>query len=191
MYIVYLTNSRVSSYCRNTALLLNLYTSVTWFGYFLIPRYFRCKRSADKSEYNCVKSSFQIIIYRLNSFYPIIINVRQCECDISSGVSIFSNKKGPGIEGGDGRWSAKRGRGGVGLWGTYWTLSCLYSRIFIYINITIKQMLKLYISVLGVYILPPDWPCKIPEVYKAPIFVKGCILFGEKRCSGSDTKFCY
>ena len=29
-------------------------------------------------------------------------------------------------------------------------------------------MFKLYISVLGVYILPLDWPCKIPEVYKAP-----------------------
>ena len=29
-------------------------------------------------------------------------------------------------------------------------------------------MYKLYISVLGVYILPLEWPCKMPEVYKAP-----------------------
>ena len=28
-------------------------------------------------------------------------------------------------------------------------------------------MFKLYLSVLGVYILLLDWPCKIPEVYKA------------------------
>ena len=40
--------------------------------------------------------------------------------------------------------------------------------IFIYINITIKQLFKLYIIVLGVNILPLDGPCKIPEVYKAP-----------------------
>ena len=29
-------------------------------------------------------------------------------------------------------------------------------------------MYKLYMSVLGVYFLPLEWPCKIPEVYKAP-----------------------
>ena len=29
-------------------------------------------------------------------------------------------------------------------------------------------MFKFYISVLGVYILPLDWPGIIPEVYKAP-----------------------
>ena len=54
---------------------------------------------------------------------------------------------------------------------------------------TIKQMFKLYISVLGVYILPLDWLCKILEVYKAPRLA--CILFREKRCSGSNSKFCY
>ena len=42
---------------------------------------------------------------------------------------------------------------------------------------TIKQMFKLYISVLGVYIITLDWLCKIPEVYKAPRLA--CILFGE------------
>ena len=45
----WLFNSRLSIYCRNTILFLNLHTSVTWFGYFLNLEYFRCKRSADKS----------------------------------------------------------------------------------------------------------------------------------------------
>ena len=31
-----------------------------------------------------------------------------------------------------------------------------------------KQMFKLFTSVLGVYILHFEWPCKIPEVYKDP-----------------------
>ena len=43
------SNIRLSSYCWNTVLFLNLHTSVTWFGYFLSLQYFRCKRSADKS----------------------------------------------------------------------------------------------------------------------------------------------
>ena len=41
-------NSRLSSYCRNTVYFLNLHTAVTWFGCFLILRYFRCKRSASR-----------------------------------------------------------------------------------------------------------------------------------------------
>ena len=40
-------NSRLSSYCRNTVYFLNLHTSVTCFGCFLILRYFRCKQSAS------------------------------------------------------------------------------------------------------------------------------------------------
>ena len=45
----YRRNSRLSSYCRNTVLFLNLHTSVTWSGYSESLRYFRCKRSANKS----------------------------------------------------------------------------------------------------------------------------------------------
>ena len=47
-------------------------------------------------------------------------------------------------------------------------------------------MLKLYISVLGINILPLEWPCK-----QGSEIVKACILFGEKRCSGSTSKVCY
>ena len=64
----------------------------------------------------------------------------------------------------------KEGSGWVLFMVKILTMSCLYS-CYIYINgmnITIKQTYKLYISVLGVYILPFEWPCKIPEVYKAP-----------------------
>ena len=47
-------------------------------------------------------------------------------------------------------------------------LSIFTLYIFKFINIAIKQLFKLCISVLGVYILPLEWPCKIPEEYKAP-----------------------
>ena len=82
-------NSRLSSYCRNTVLFLNLHTSVPWFGYKESLWYFRCKRSADKSN----KSPFEKIIYRLDILLkpnPIIINLPWYDCVISScGYFIF------------------------------------------------------------------------------------------------------
>ena len=92
-------NSRLSSHCRNTDLFPNLHTSVTWFGYFLSLRYFRCKQSADKSNIQCVKSHFQKIFYRLNILFktnPMIINLTWYDCDIISRGSIIFHKKGPG-----------------------------------------------------------------------------------------------
>ena len=47
------------------------------------------------------------------------------------------------------------------------------------IDITIKQMFKLYISVLGVYILPLYWPSKILEVHKAPRLWR-CVYYSKK-----------
>ena len=64
-------NSRLLSYCQNNDLFLNLHTSVKWFGYLLIHRYFLCEGSDDKSKYNSVKSLFRKIIYRLYSSNPI------------------------------------------------------------------------------------------------------------------------
>lgn len=63
----------------NSYWIVNLHTSLTWFGFYLIPRFFRRKRLADKSKYNGMKwseSTIQKVIYRLYFSYPIIINIK-------------------------------------------------------------------------------------------------------------------
>ena len=81
----------------------------------------------------------------------------------------FSTRRGQGYREGVEGEVTKGGRGEVGLRWKFWTMSCLYScYIHKCINITIKQMFKLYISVLGVYNLTLGWPCKMHEVYKVP-----------------------
>ena len=66
-----------------------LHTSVTWFGYW----YFRCKRSADKSNIQCIEK----LIYRLDILFkpnPIITNLTWCYCVIwSHGSKIFTRRK--------------------------------------------------------------------------------------------------
>ena len=102
--------------------------------------------------YNGVKSPFQKIIYRLDILFKqnaIIINLTWYDCNISSRRSIIFHKKGPGkgVGGVEGEGKVtKGGRGAVRLRWKFWTMSCLYSNyIYKCINITIKQMYRLYI----------------------------------------------
>ena len=78
------------------------------------------------------------------------------------------HKKVPGIKGG---WKGGRGVK-VKILDNLLSIFTLY--IFKCINITIKQMYKLYISVLGVYILSLEWHCK-----QGSETAKACILFGK------------
>ena len=53
-------------------------------------------------------------------------------------------------------------------------------------------MFKLYISVLGVYVLATAWMAlQNTGSIEGSEIVKACKLFGEKRCSGSNSKICY
>ena len=101
----------------------------------------------------------------------------------------------------------KEDRGEVGFRWKVWTKFPYIQVIFIYkcINITVKQMYKLYIRFLwGLYptiislyptiisLSPTAWMVLQNTVsMQGSEIVKACILFGEKRCSGSNSKVCY
>ena len=131
--------------------------------------------------YHDVISPFQKIIYRFDMLFKpksIIINLTWYDCDISSLGSIILSQEGAGERGSvEGEMTkVGPGRDGVVLRWTFWTMFCLYSHyIYTCINITIKQIYKLYILVFQGFISYR----LIPEVYKDSRFWRR-VYYSEK-----------
>ena len=93
-------------------------------------------------------------------------------------------KGGGGVEG----EVTNGGKGGVWLRWKFMTTSCLYSRyIYKSMNITRSCIYKCF---RGLY--PTAWlTLQNTGSIQGSEILKACILFGEKRCSGSNSKVCY
>ena len=68
----------------------------------------------------------------------------------------------------------------------FWMCKIYIKYVVIYKYKTIKQSIS-YIFGLGVYLLPFEWPCKIPEVYKAPRLWR-CVYYREKNSVPAVTR---
>ena len=107
-----------------------------------------------------------------------------------------TEKKGGGRRVGVEGEVTNAGRGWIRLRWKFLTNVLSIFTLYLYkcINITIKQMYKLYIykclTFRGLY--PTAWlTLQNTGSIQGSEILKACILFGEKRCSGCDSKVCY
>ena len=59
------------------------------------------------------------------------------------------------------------------------------------LGVKVKNFGQSLVYIHVIYIVPLEWSCKIPESIHGSEIVKVCVIFEEKWCSGSNSKFCY